>query len=226
LAIAAGILLLFNFFSIKELKYFFNKEGKYKVIKVLDGDTFVIPPDQIIRLASIDAPGIEFCLGKEAKERLEKLILNKYVKIVSGGRDNFYRSLALVYVDGKLVNEIMVVEGLARYSRGGVFPETKEAKERIKALAKKAEEQKIGLWSSKCHQKTNLEKPECQIKGNVNKARQTRIYHFPGCTEYEHTVVELDLGEQWFCSEKEAQEAGYKKSEHCYGKKYKRNLEI
>jgi len=36
----------------------------------------------------------------------------------------------------------------------------------------------------------------------------------------------LDLGEQWFCSEKEAQEAGYKKSEHCYGKKYKRNLEI
>jgi len=135
LAIAAGILLLFNFFSIKELKYFFNKEGKYKVIKVLDGDTFVIPPDQIIRLASIDAPGIEFCLGKEAKERLEKLILNKYVKIVSGGRDNFYRSLALVYVDGKLVNEIMVVEGLARYSRGGVFPETKEAKERIKANA-------------------------------------------------------------------------------------------
>jgi len=33
-------------------------------------------------------------------------------------------------------------------------------------------------------------------------------------------MVEKDLGEDWFCSEKEAQAAGFTKPKNCYGKIY------
>lgn len=56
--------------------------------------------------------------------------------------------------------------------------------------------------------------PDCSIKGNIGKSYLEKTYHLPGCSEYERTVVELDLGEEWFCAEKEATEAGYRKSEH------------
>ena len=46
--------------------------------------------------------------------------------------------------------------------------------------------------------------------------KEKKIYHYPGCSEYEQTVVELDIGEQWFCSEEEARKAGFTKSEHCF----------
>lgn len=37
----------------------------------------------------------------------------------------------------------------------------------------------------------------------------------PHCSEYNRTVIELHLGEEWFCSEKEASKAGYTKSKNC-----------
>jgi hypothetical protein len=78
----------------------------------------------------------------------------------------------------------------------------------------------LGVWSPRCYQMENPEKPECAIKGNIGKSDGKKIYHFPGCNEYARTVVELDQGEQWFCSEAEALRAGYVKSEHCNGKEY------
>ncbi len=44
---------------------------------------------------------------------------------------------------------------------------------------------------------------ECNIKGSVNN-----IYHLPGGAYYERTKNVVS----WFCSEKEAQDAGYRKS--------------
>jgi len=46
--------------------------------------------------------------------------------------------------------------------------------------------------------------------------KEKKTYHSPGCSEYERMVVELDIGEQWFCSEEEARKAGFTKSEHCF----------
>ena len=96
-----------------------NKEKGLKVIEVTDGDTFIIEGGVRVRLADVNVPEEEFCLGQEAKKR---------------GR---------------------------------------------------------------------------------------KIYHFPGCAGYNVVIVELDRGEQWFCSEKEAQAAGFVKSEQCYGKKWR-----
>jgi len=50
---------------------------------------------------------------------------------------------------------------------------------------------------------------ECLIKGNIGKGG-TRIYHVPGSQHYSRTKISLSKGERWFCSEAEAQSAGWR----------------
>ena len=52
----------------------------------------------------------------------------------------------------------------------------------------------------------------CAIKGNIQGAGQggDRVYHMPGSASYERTVIDLSKGERYFCSEAEAQGAGWR----------------
>ena len=54
----------------------------------------------------------------------------------------------------------------------------------------------------------------CVIKGNVN-AKGERIYHPPGWRYYGATVIDPRRGERWFCSEREAQAAGWRRTKVC-----------
>ena len=53
--------------------------------------------------------------------------------------------------------------------------------------------------------------PECVIKGNVNR-RGERIYHLPGQLNYAQINMAKGLGERWFCTEVEAEAAGWRKA--------------
>ncbi len=58
----------------------------------------------------------------------------------------------------------------------------------------------------------NQEAPsQCQIKGNISK-KGARIYHVPGGRWYDRTKIDLAKGERWFCSEPEAEAAGWRKA--------------
>jgi len=48
----------------------------------------------------------------------------------------------------------------------------------------------------------------CRIKGNISDSG--RIYHVPGGPAYERTKIEEAKGERWFCTEQEAQAAGWR----------------
>ncbi|MDF1598242.1 succinoglycan biosynthesis protein exoi [Mesorhizobium sp. YIM 152430] len=52
----------------------------------------------------------------------------------------------------------------------------------------------------------------CDIKGNVSVDTGERIYHVPGQPYYHDTVISMDKGERWFCSEAEARQAGWRKA--------------
>ena len=52
----------------------------------------------------------------------------------------------------------------------------------------------------------------CNIKGNVSINSGERIYHLPGQEFYAETVIRLEYGERWFCSEAEARSAGWRKA--------------
>ena len=49
---------------------------------------------------------------------------------------------------------------------------------------------------------------ECAIKGNIGAGG--RIYHLPGTRDYARTSIRVEQDERWFCSESEAQDAGWR----------------
>jgi len=51
----------------------------------------------------------------------------------------------------------------------------------------------------------------CLIKGNISSNGE-KIYHVPGGQFYDRTVITPSKGEKWFCSEVEAQVAGWRRS--------------
>ncbi|MFA6250564.1 MAG: thermonuclease family protein [Candidatus Shapirobacteria bacterium] len=193
LAIAAGVNFRWN-----------------RVKEVIDGDTFTLGNGQRVRLLGIDAPEMEWCGGPEAKTMLEELVLGRMVRLGEVRGDRYGRVLGLAYVGNTFINEKMLRAGAARWD-GNLNSEEKL----LRAASDFAREKKIGIFSDKCRPEVNREKPECLIKGNIDKTTGRKMYHFPGCIEFQTTIVEKDLGEEWFCTEKDAAAAGYVKSEHC-----------
>jgi hypothetical protein len=61
----------------------------------------------------------------------------------------------------------------------------------------------------KSDQAATCEAPK--IKGNISDDGQ-KIYHVPGGAYYDRVDVELNKGEQLFCTEADAEAAGYTKS--------------
>jgi hypothetical protein len=52
----------------------------------------------------------------------------------------------------------------------------------------------------------------CSIKGNISYVTGERIYHMPGQEFYDATIINPLKGERWFCSEEEAQAAGWRRA--------------
>ncbi|MBD2497154.1 cold shock domain-containing protein [Nostoc sp. FACHB-280] len=59
---------------------------------------------------------------------------------------------------------------------------------------------------------TSIMKPGCMIKGNISIATGNKFYHLPGMEDYGSTVIDPLKGERWFCTEKEAIAAGWRKA--------------
>lgn len=206
--------LILNFFSSL---FFLNRQHSFpgdKVIDVLDGDTFVISGKQRVRLKRVQAPKLKYCYGKEAKQKLKELILGKEVFLTSIVTDRYGRLVALVYLDNTLINKLMLEQGFVSYLGG----QTKEEKS-LQLASDKAKKKKIGIYSLKCYP-VKPPNSKCLIKGNINQKTNEKIYHFPGCSAYEQVKVERFRGDDWFCTEKQAQKKGFVKSKNCFQKKY------
>jgi len=52
----------------------------------------------------------------------------------------------------------------------------------------------------------------CDIKGNISINTGEHIYHMPGQHFYAETIISPAYGERWFCSEAQAQAAGWRKA--------------
>lgn len=191
--------------TVLSLPYFVGE----KVKEVKDGDTFVIGNGQLVRLFGLDAPEPENCYGPEAAKELKRLISGKRVVLREPISDQYRRVVALVYVDGKLINEIMIKEGFALYTRFGQS-ETKimhDANEYARA-------NNLGIFSPKCYQPNPID-PKCVIKGNYDRDKKNMVYIRPDCPYYDKTVVEKFRGERYFCSESEAVKAGFTLAKFC-----------
>lgn len=94
-------------------------EYKAMVIKIIDGDTLHLNIDlgfnvnytnQIVRLARINCPELSTDIGKQVKDIVSKLLLNKQViiKTIKDNKDKYGRYLAEVYLDNLNINDYLL----------------------------------------------------------------------------------------------------------------------
>ena len=131
----------------------------FVVTKVIDGDTAIINGEST-RLLGIDADERGYPCYKEAKQRIEELILNKEVGLEKDGedKDQYQRYLRYIFLNGKNINLQLVEEGLAV---ARFFPKNKKYKEEILAAEIKARKNKIGCkWREEEKEKEESEEED------------------------------------------------------------------
>lgn len=219
--------------------------GEYgTVTKVVDGDTIdVLIGGAIkrVRYIGIDTPETVDprkpvqCMGKEASSRNSELVLGKEVRLVTDvtDADRYGRLLRYVYQGDAFVNETLVREGFAKVY---TYPPDVHFIPLFLEAERDARENGRGLWSL-CGESDTVSQPAqasqkqqsasapeqpasgmtqgaCMIKGNIN-AEGEKIYHLDHCGSYKATKIDEIQGEQWFCSEQDAIDAGWRKALNC-----------
>ena len=179
------------------------------VAKVLDGDTFDLKNGTRVRLLDVESPEMDLCGSEEAKRRLEELVLDKFVTVKELTFDEYNRDNGLVYQGNQLINETMIKEGWGR-----LHYNPSSQKEKLKAAYKFAQENKQGIFGMNCTD-TRPENPNCRIKGNIDEDTKKKSYHRTDCRDYDRVTIDLDRGEDYYCTEKEAQAAGFIKAYGC-----------
>lgn len=142
------LIIINDFFALFFKSIFKNSTEIRKVVKVIDGDTFLTDKNEKIRLIGVDAPEINEKCYREAKNILKELIEGKLVKLEKDTKetDKFGRLLRYVYINDTLVNLILIKEGFAYFYMDNF--NMKYSKELYEA-EKYAKENKIGcLWKN------------------------------------------------------------------------------
>jgi len=196
------------------------------VVRVVDGDTFeaiIDGREETVRLILVDTPETVHPskpvepFGPEASQYAKETLEGKDVRLELdvSERDQYGRVLAYVWIGDRMFNEMLLEKGLARVA---VFPPDVKYVDRFREIEKEAKRKGIGIWSVENYaveeEKSRSEEvaaspgrcADPKIKGNIN-SKGEKIYHVPGGQYYDVTVAE-----EMFCSEEEAQAAGYRKS--------------
>jgi micrococcal nuclease len=109
------LLLIINYkFLDEKLTGFFIESKTGVVQRIVDGDTIIIN-NQSTRLLGINTPEKNEKYYQEAKEFLNKTLLNKTVKVEYGrGKyDKYKRELAFIFLESRNINIEMVKRGFA-----------------------------------------------------------------------------------------------------------------
>jgi micrococcal nuclease len=199
------------------------------VVRVIDGDTIAIAMDGVeyrVRYIGINTPEtvdprkpVE-CYGREASQHNRELVEGQTVELEKdvSETDQYDRLLRYVWVNGDMVNAILVREG---YALASTYPPDVKYQKLFLDLEREAREAGRGLWTGCPGPSPTVEGEgicdysstgEPVIKGNISSTTGEKIYHVPGGEFYDKTVVDEAAGERWFCTEQEAVGAGWRRS--------------
>ena len=194
--------------------------------RIVDGDTLDVAGARV-RLRGIDAPesaqrcrasGRSWPCGREAARALASRIGNRTVACEERDRDRYGRVVAVCAVTGLDLNEWMVSQGWAfayrRYSRDYVAAEARARAARRGIWRGEV----VAPWEWRRGRRLSGTAPtarrdggRCRIKGNIGRDGR-RVYHVPGGQYYDRTRIDVSRGERWFCSERAARAAGWRRS--------------
>jgi endonuclease YncB( thermonuclease family) len=192
----------------------------------------------------IDEHADAWACGVEARDQLSKLIGSRQIRCEDLGLGTSYkkRHIGICTVEGEGVslNQLLVRQGFALnfepYARGRFREDEAGAKENRRGLWKgcfvaprefRRGRKDGALLGDSCRPDKDREiravlfpdspamPPGCSIKGKFAvRARVTGnvgVYHLQGCRSY----PALTKPDRWFCSEEDAQAAGFRKAYNC-----------
>ncbi|MCT4559602.1 MAG: thermonuclease family protein [Pelagimonas sp.] len=194
-------------------------------LQVIDGDTMQIGRARI-RLFGIDAPEVQqhcgapdgpiWGCGAWASAEVSARYEGRFARCEALAVDRYGRTVGRCFVDGQDLGAELVASGLAfayqEYSTA-YLPAQRAAARRKAGL------HATGVQSPQAYRKARRENgmlrqaeaKGCAIKGNLSHTG-ARIYHVPGQAMYERTRVSTRRGERWFCSERQAKQAGWRRA--------------
>ncbi|MDK3074928.1 thermonuclease family protein [Sedimentitalea sp. JM2-8] len=191
-------------------------------IQVIDGDTIDIGSERV-RLFGIDAPeadqtcdrasGETWACGAWVTEQVRSRYQTRVATCVSLDTDRYGRTVARCEVDGADIGRALVSDGLAfAYRRYSMDYDLDEKAAAVNGRGLHAG--RVQAPSDYRAARASAAQPsrsDCAIKGNIS-SRGVRIYHMPGQEHYERTRISAAKGERWFCSEPQAQAAGWRRA--------------
>lgn len=209
------------------------EQSIHQLVRVIDGDTIEIENDVTIRLMGIDAPERDECFFAEATAFVESALVEGHVRLRKDitGSDIYDRLLRYVYVPANVpsdsdefLNYELVRKGFARADVRA--PDT-QYRDLLNTAEIEARNDGLGGWAE-CDwlEEYHAERPtvvgdieppsaQCVIKGNISEKSYGKNYFIPGCPNYNVIKISPEKGEQYFCSEAEAQSAGFTRSASC-----------
>lgn len=192
-------------------------------LTVIDGDTFEIDGTRV-RLFGVDAPehdqtctdatGASWDCGAWVIAQVTALYGGANATCTRIETDRYGREVSRCRVNGNDLGEALVIAGLATAYREYAMD--------YDLAEKTAQVTGAGIWAGsfdtpaafRAEQRPAVQDApqtatgECIIKGNISD--RGRIYHVPGNENYTDTRINTARGERWFCSEAEAQAAGWR----------------
>jgi endonuclease YncB( thermonuclease family) len=179
--------------------------------RIVDGDTLQIDLTTV-RLHGIDAPEVSQPGGRAATVALVELVNNKAIQCEGHEKDDYGRLIAKCRAGDEDINAAMV-------RRGRAWAYAKYSSDYL-VLEQEARQAKRGIWkgsppapwdyrAERWKVARQVAPKGCPIKGNITRKGE-RIYHDPWSPWYRRTSIDERCGEQWFCSEREALEAGWR----------------
>ena len=195
--------------------------------KPIEGRASVLSADLIrigsttIRLGGIEAPDAnQKCIGankkswgcgEAARAAVDRMVKAKTLRCELSGSDEAGRPLGTCMSGTQNIAEELVREG-AVFASGGLFST-------LSGIETEARAKKVGLWKGEAERPTEYRQklwdvavksaPDgCPIKGQVSG--DNKSYVLPWQSDYGSVKLKPAKGERWFCSESEAQAAGWK----------------
>jgi len=174
-----------------------------------------------VRLAGIEAPERQqtcgagnrrFNCGSAAHAALGRLVSSGRISCTLSGTDSAGRALASCTRGQVDISAEMVRQGHV-FAEGSLFAS-------YAGLEREARNAKAGIWAAgdaerptayraKVWDEAKRRAPDgCPIKGLVTGG--ARVYVLPWSPDYDRGRIQKARGERWFCSEREAEAAGFK----------------
>ncbi len=204
------------------------------VEQVIDGSTILVSHDGEtfeVRYLGIEIPDLSATAAVEQNRHLvEGRTVELEIDVIQS--DTSGRALRYVYVGGEMVNEVLLASGHAFVSG---FPGEFRYRDRLIVAQERARAQSRGVWRTESAptpitaetepfrggtipSRPSGEQvvvcdytgtPQPVIKGVADHSTGAGVYYTPGDSGYEAVIVDVTVGDRWFCTQPDAVAAGW-----------------